>query len=108
MSSLIHNPKPVPLSPLVVKNGSKIRETVAGDIPGPVSAIVKISPFSPVFQFVPSRLRTRSRPPEALIASIAFPTRLLKTWRTSPSKQRTECEARSRRGTLILELERRP
>jgi len=39
-----HNPSPVPLSPFVVKKGSKIRCRFSDEIPDPVSAITVRTP----------------------------------------------------------------
>ena len=95
ISWLIHNPSPVPLIPLVVKKGSNAEASVAPDIPDPVSATVMDRPRRPVVQSVPSRPRSRSRPPRG-IASSAFPSRLLSTCRISPSKHSTATCARLR------------
>ena len=35
---LIASPRPVPASPFVLKNGSKIRSNTSGGTPGPVSS----------------------------------------------------------------------
>jgi hypothetical protein len=89
ISRLIHSPKPVPLLPFVVKKGSKMWERVEGVIPEPVSAIVRMIPFPPVAHSVPSLLRMNRWPPFGIMASIAFPTRLLSTCRISPSRHVT-------------------
>ena len=75
---LIHSPKPVPLSPLVVKKGSKMCEIVSVDIPAPVSAMVRVTPGRPVFQSVLLRLRMRRRRWMSDMASMAFEIKLLK------------------------------
>jgi hypothetical protein len=89
ISRLIHSPKPVPLLPFVVKKGSKMWERVEGVIPEPVSAIVRMIPFPPVAHSVPSLLRMNRWPPFGIMASIAFPTRLLSTCRISTSRHVT-------------------
>ncbi len=63
ISWLIHRPRPVPPVPLVVKKGSKTLARVSGDMPGPVSAMVRMRQGCPVFQSMPSRLRSSRRPP---------------------------------------------
>src|SRR6266567_1108106 len=45
ISALIVSPSPVPLRPLVVKNGSRIFFCTSGGIPGPVSEISILRPF---------------------------------------------------------------
>ena len=101
ISLLIHNPRPVPCAPFVEKNGSKILDKLCREIPGPVSATVTSTPRLPVGQCIADRLRTRRRPPCVVMASIAFPTRLFKTCRTSPSRQVIEGDVRLRRSMAI-------
>ncbi len=44
ISELIHSPRPVPVSPFVLTNGSKSVFLISGSIPDPVSAMVKRMP----------------------------------------------------------------
>src|SRR5437763_15676510 len=44
-----HKPNPVPLSPFVVKNGSKTRVRCSGAMPGPVSESVMRTPVRSLF-----------------------------------------------------------
>ena len=48
ISLLIHSPRPVPCSPFVEKNGSKILDKLYREIPAPVSATVIRTPRVPV------------------------------------------------------------
>src|SRR6478735_6544552 len=76
----IHSPSPVPLSPLVVTNGSKMERIISGGIPEPVSAIMmRIQPWR---SSCPGmwRVRMRNLPPLGM-ASLALITRLERTWR---------------------------
>ena len=52
MPEVIHNPRPVPDSPLVVKKGSRTLPRMAAGIPGPLSATVTRNPRCPVRQFL--------------------------------------------------------
>src|SRR6476646_2498354 len=76
----IQRPSPVPRSPLVVTNGSKIVRIISGGMPEPVSAIKMLTqPFRSSYPGI-WRLRMRSLPPLGM-ASRALMTRLESTWR---------------------------
>src|SRR3954469_7308833 len=64
----IHSPSPVPRSPLVVTNGSKIERSISGGIPEPVSAIrMRTQPCRSSYPGI-WRLRMRSLPPFGMAA----------------------------------------
>ncbi len=74
-----HRPRPIPCSPLVVKNGSKSRTLFFAGIPTPVSAIVIRTP-STAGLLPLAALRTRiEMVPPVLVASIAFTRRVATT-----------------------------
>lgn len=81
---MIHMPSPVPLMPLVVKKGSKIRDWFSGEMPVPVSPIVILTPaLWRVVQSREDRSRALSLPPLGM-ASREFPMMLVSDWRISP------------------------
>lgn len=81
-----HKPRPVPCSPLVVKNGSKIRLMMAGAIPTPLSAIKTRKPAEEeAFRRADLRMRTAIVPLRGT-ASMAFRSKAVMTWRISPAK----------------------
>jgi len=85
ISRATHRPSPVPFSPLVVKNGSKMRAVLWGAIPHPMSARVTRSP-STVGDFLQSAdwlTRSAKRPPIGT-ASIALISRVENICRISP------------------------
>ena len=60
----IANPRPVPCSPLVVKNGSNTRSRISGGTPGPSSSMVSITNWS-------ARRAAMTKRPDCLVLSIA-------------------------------------
>jgi hypothetical protein len=70
-----------------VKNGSNTFVETSINMPLPRVRDTKKQTLSFVAQSVVSRLRIRRRPTQGM-ASMALPTRLFKTCRMSPSKQR--------------------
>ena len=96
-----HIPSPVPVSVLVVKNGSKMRRIVARSIPTPESKnVTRIPCVFPSRQSREVRNRITSRPPRG-IASMAFATRFAKICCVSLGMQRTSISCSDRTSRVI-------
>ena len=88
MSDVTQRPSPVPLSPLVVKNGSKMLVRTLAGMPGPSSATTTRSPGRSRRQSQEAYARSVIVPCRRPIASIALPTRLANICRSSPGNAR--------------------
>ena len=82
-SSEIQRPSPDPVTPFVVKKGSKIFSATALLIPLPVSATVTLTPGFPSSRPRLGRIFSRKVPPRRE-ASMALPTRFASTCLISP------------------------
>ena len=92
MPSTIASPRPVPTpAGLVVKNGSKIREAIAGGMPGPSSLTSNCARRPESMHFVLSRMVPPL--PRCSMACRALPTRFMSTCCNRPASPSTNGRA---------------